>query len=147
LSAAQSFAGRDVPDRVFSDFTPAEAWAGRQQAGTLWVAQAEGAVVAFLGAHVEDDRLHIDEFAVAQPRQGQGLGRRMLTLAVDWARARGLAAVSLTTFRNVPFNGPFYASCGFEDWPPQDAPQAIRDRLTHEAASGLHDRCAMRLVL
>jgi len=136
-----------VPDDIFSDFTPPQAWVGRQEAGTLWIARAGGEIVAFLGAHVEDDRLHIDEFAVAQSRQGQGLGRRMLTIAADWARAHGLAAVSLTTFRSVPFNGPFYASFGFHDWPPEDAPPAIRERLMQEAESGLKDRCAMRLPL
>ena len=136
-----------MPPEVFDDFTPPEAWAGRQEAGTLWVAEADGEVVAFLGAHVEDDRLHIDEFAVAKVRQGQGLGRRMLTIAVDCARANGLAAVSLTTFRNVPFNGPFYAGFGFCDWPPEGAPAAIRERLISETDSGLKDRCAMRLAL
>lgn len=136
-----------MPDSVFDDFTPPEAWAGRQEAGTLWVAEAAGRIVAFLGAHAEDDRLHIDEFAVAQDRQGQGLGRRMLAIAVDWARDHRLAAVSLTTFRSVPFNGPFYASFGFRDWPPQDAPESIRLRLVHEADSGLKDRCAMRRLL
>lgn len=136
-----------MPDDIFADFTPPEAWAGRQEAGTLWVADADGGIVAFLGAHVEDDRLHIDEFAVARDRQGQGLGRRMLAVAVDWARAHRLAAVSLTTFRSVPFNGPFYASFGFRDWPPEEAPASIRQRLIHEADAGLKDRCAMRLAL
>jgi GNAT superfamily N-acetyltransferase len=147
LSAAQSFAGHDVPDRVFSDFTPPEDWRGRQQTGTLWVAEAEGAIVAFLGAQGEGERLHIDEFAVAQGRQAQGLGRRMLATVADWARANGFTALSLTTFRAVPFNGPFYESFGFRDWPEAEAPAGIRQRLAHEADAGLKDRCAMRMDL
>ena len=134
-----------MPGRVFTDFTPPEDWAGRQQAGTLWVAEADGAVVAFLAAHSEEGRLHIDEFAVAQAHQGQGLGRRMLATVLDWARANAFGALSLTTFRSVPFNAPFYAAFGFRDWPEAEAPAAIRQRLMHEASSGLKDRCAMRM--
>jgi len=103
--------------------------------------------VAFLGAHAEDERLHIDEFAVAQDRQGRGLGRAMLDTVVAWARAGRFAAISLTTFRGVPFNAPFYAKYGFVDWPPDEAPATIRQRLMYEASAGLKDRCAMRLDL
>ena len=35
----------------------------------------------------QGDRLHIDEFAVAQTLQGKGLGRGMLKTVIDWARA------------------------------------------------------------
>ena len=136
-----------MPEDLFSDFTPPDAWRGRQQAGTLWVAEADGAVVAFLGAHAEDERLHIDEFAVAQDQQGKGLGRRMLTTVVDWARANRFTALSLTTFRSVPFNAPFYAGFGFRDWPQDEAPASIRQRLLYEASAGLKDRCAMIMAL
>ena len=136
-----------MPDDVFSDFTPPDEWRGRQEAGTLWVAEAEGAVVAFLGAHAEDERLHIDEFAVALDQQGKGLGRRMLTTVVDWARANGFSALSLTTFRSVPFNAPFYAGFGFRDWPEAEAPASVRQRLLYEASAGLKDRCAMIMDL
>lgn len=145
LSAAQSFQGRDVPPKVFVEFTPPADWADRQQAGTLWVAEFDGRPEAFLGATAHGDRLHIDEFAVAQALQGKGLGRGMLATVIDWARARGFAFVSLTTFRSVPFNGPFYNSAGFREW--EDAPAEIRDKLAEEAARGLNDRCAMRLDL
>ena len=66
---------------------------------------------------------------------------------VAWARARGFTAVSLTTFRRVPFNAPFYARAGFVDWPEGDVPASIRQRLMYEASAGLKDRCAMRLDL
>jgi GNAT superfamily N-acetyltransferase len=113
----------------------------------LWVAEANGRPEAFLAAHAEADRLHIDEFAVARDLQGQGLGRRMLAHVADWARARGFACLSLTTFRSVPFNGPFYASFGFREWPAEDAPPTIRQRLMHEAQEGFSDRCAMHMDL
>lgn len=145
LSAAQSFRGRDVPERVFSEFTPPEAWEGRQAAGTLWVAEVGSRVEAFLGATAHAERLHIDEFAVAQGHQGRGLGRRMLEAAIAWAREAGFRRLSLTTFREVPFNGPFYASAGFRTW--DDAPPEVAAILADEAARGLSDRCAMVMDL
>lgn len=145
LSAALSFRGRNVPEAIFSEFTPPEAWAGRQAAGTLWVAQVAGRIEAFLGATAHGERLHIDEFAVAQGHQGRGLGRRMLEATVAWARGAGFRQLSLTTFRDVPFNGPFYASAGFRLW--DDAPPEVAAVLVSEAARGLNDRCAMVMDL
>lgn len=104
-----------------------------------------GQPIAFLAAMPVGDRLHIDEFDVLREYQGQGVGRRMLTAAADWARTNGLKALSLTTFRSVPWNGPFYAAVGFREW--LDPPATIRQALIYEAARGLKDRWAMRLDL
>ncbi|WP_293901202.1 GNAT family N-acetyltransferase [Phenylobacterium sp.] len=147
LSAAEAFAGRDVPPRVFTDVTSPDEWRPYLATGTLWVAETGGRPEAFLGAHAEGGRLHIDEFAVARDHQGQGTGRRMLAVVADWARAHGFACLSLTTFRSLPFNGPFYAAAGFREWTPEAAPATIRQRLMYEANAGFKDRCAMRLEL
>lgn len=103
--------------------------------------------MAFLAARVEADRLHIDEVDVLRPFQGQGLGRRLIDTATAWARAHGLAALSLTTFRNVPWNAPFYARLGFTEPADADLPASLRQALLYEAARGLPDRCAMILRL
>jgi len=137
----------DVPDYVFHEASPPDRWTAQQAEGTVWVAQdAGGELVAFLAATRHGDRLHIDEFDVVQTAQGKGLGRRMLNLVIDSARRAGLAALSLTTFRSVPWNAPFYASCGFDLWE-GGFPPDVADAIADEAARGLTDRCAMRLVL
>lgn len=79
--------------------------------------------------------------------QGRGIGRALLTTAANWARATGLQSLSLTTFRNVPWNAPFYASFGFREWDPAEAPASIRASLDYEAAKGLDNRCAMVMDL
>ena len=109
------------------------------------MAEADGQVVAFLAARAEDERLHIAEFDVRRDFQGRGIGRRMLAATADWARSNGFRALSLTTFRAIPWNGPFYASCGFREW--ADPPATVRQALTYEAAMGLKDRWAMRMDL
>lgn len=145
LSAATAFEGRDVAPDLLSDYSPAGAWIPHLDAGTLWVTEAEGQVVAFLAARPTDTRLHIDEVDVHRSHQGQGIGRRMILEAIAWARAHGFLTMSLTTFRSIPWNGPFYASLGFREW--IDPPPAITEALAHEAEIGLKDRWAMRLDL
>jgi GNAT superfamily N-acetyltransferase len=136
-----------VPEYVFQEASPVDRWIPLQAAGTLWVADdATGAVVGFLAATRIGQRLHIDEFDVARPAQGRGLGRTLLGYVVEWARREGLASLSLTTFRSVPWNAPFYRSCGFEVWEDDLAPD-VAAALAHEAARELKDRCAMRLRL
>lgn len=91
--------------------------------------------------------MHIDELDVLRAYQGRGIGRRLLSHAIDGARIRAFKVLSLTTFRKIPWNAPFYESLGFRDWDPKDAPASIRHALQKEAAFGLQDRCAMRLIL
>lgn len=147
LSAAQSFRGTDTPEDLLHHAAPPEHWEPMMRSGTLWVAEsADGAAVAFLAATPIGDRLHIDEFDVAQAAQRQGLGRRMLCEVIGWAKAAGLRWLSLTTFAAIPWNAPFYRSVGFEDWT-QDQPVDIQLALASEASRGLKDRCAMRLAL
>jgi GNAT superfamily N-acetyltransferase len=147
LSGAEAFRGMDVPPELFEDASPVDRWVPVQAAGTLWVAEnGVGEIVGFLAGTRHGERLHIDEFDVLLAAQGQGLGRRMLTHVIAWARGAGLASLSLTTFASVPWNGPFYLSCGFEMWTDQLAPD-VAEHLADEASRGLTDRCAMRLQL
>ena len=59
------------------------------------------------------------------------------------------ASLGLTTFRNVPWNAPFYAKVGFREVPPAGCSAAVHEILADEAARGLPagERLAMRLDL
>ena len=46
--------------------------------------------------------------------QGQGSGRALMKATLDLASARRLPSVTLSTFRDIPWNAPFYASMGFK---------------------------------
>jgi GNAT superfamily N-acetyltransferase len=127
-----------------SEASPAETWRPRLDAGTLWVVETDGRVIAFLAATAHGDRLHIDEVDVEQGHQGKGVGRGLIHHVIAWARTQAFASVSLTTFRNVPWNGPFYASLGFVE---DDRLPALQEILRTEADRGLKDRCAMVLAL
>jgi len=136
----------DVPEYIFHEASPADRWVEQQAQGMVWVAEDSGELVAFLAGTRHGDRLHIDEFDVAQSAQGRGLGRRMIARVIEWARREGLVSLSLTTFASVRWNGPFYRSCGFDEWLDQ-LPADVAAELAKDAANGLKDRCAMRLML
>ncbi|MCE1117137.1 MULTISPECIES: GNAT family N-acetyltransferase [Pseudomonas] len=148
-SAAQAF--RQYPTLAWladSEVMDEAAHAAFAGAGTSWVAvDAEDRPLGFLCATRVDAVLHIDELSVRQDAQGQGLGRQLLDRAVGVARQLGLQAVTLTTFGEVPWNGPFYQRYGFERLGDGALDQRLRAILAAERAHGLEDRCAMRLAV
>ena len=117
------------------------------RAGTVWVAEADApGIVGELRATLADDCLHIVELAVARTFQQQGIGRALIDASANWARSRGLRALTLTTFRHVAWNAPFYARYGFVELP-ADSDGRLKAILLGEMAHGLPNRCAMRLDL
>lgn len=65
-----------------------------------------GAVVGYVVVDRVDDAAHVEQVSVDPDHQGRGIGRLLLDWVADWARADGRAALSLTTFRDVPWNAP-----------------------------------------
>ena len=79
--------------------------------------------------------------------QGHGTGRALIAAIADEGRRRNLPAVTLTTFRTVPWNAPFYARLGFVTITGAALNARLAAVLKREARHGLWDRCAMRLAL
>ncbi|CAN5195469.1 hypothetical protein BH09ACT1_BH09ACT1_10950 [soil metagenome] len=48
----------------------------------------------------------------------QGLGRALVETAKSEAAARGFTELSLRTYAEVPWNAPFYRTCGFIETEP-----------------------------
>jgi GNAT superfamily N-acetyltransferase len=69
--------------------------------------------VGFVCVELVDGVPHIWQLAVHPDHGRQGLGRSLVYAACRWARSEGFEAITLTTFRDVPWNGPFYGSLGF----------------------------------
>lgn len=81
--------------------------------------QGREQVVGFV--HVLDlgqDRWHVDQLVVAPEHTRRGHGRALLRAGLARAWARGARRITLMTFADVPFNGPFYASEGFVEFDP-----------------------------
>jgi GNAT superfamily N-acetyltransferase len=56
---------------------------------------------------------HLEQLSVHPDHGGRGIGRVLLRAAVEWSRTNGYEELTLVTYRDVPWNGPFYASEGF----------------------------------
>jgi GNAT superfamily N-acetyltransferase len=102
----------------------------------------------FVCVELVDGIPHIWQLSVDPDHGRKGFGRALVEAACDWARSEGFGAMTLTTYRDVPWNGPFYESLGF----------VLMDTLTpelieirqHERARGDDDfgaRVVMRLGL
>ncbi|MGV8908701.1 MAG: GNAT family N-acetyltransferase [Propionicimonas sp.] len=118
--------------------------------GTAWVIADHADVpVACLIADVVDGSGHIEQVSVIPVHARQGLGRVLLDHACEWALSNGLRAVTLTTFANVPWNGPYYEGCGFRRLPADDLTPGLLRLLREEADHGLDawPRVCMRRLL
>jgi len=80
----------------------------------VWVAvDQDDHPIGFAIVHVLDESVHLHELDVHPDHARQRLGRRLIETVGDWARGRGATALTLTTFEDVPWNGPYYARLGF----------------------------------
>jgi GNAT superfamily N-acetyltransferase len=117
-----------------------------QQLGRLWVAEESGEIVGYLRLEMVDDAAHIEQVSVLPAFGRRGIGRQLIEAADAWAAARSMRALSLTTFTDVPWNGPYYRRLGFRELRPSEMGPALRRIRAHEAARGLDrwPRTAMR---
>jgi GNAT superfamily N-acetyltransferase len=117
--------------------------------GLVWVAEHAGQLIGFATCEAFEHELHLWELAVRHEAQGKGAGRAMIGAVVSEARARGLPAVTLTTFREIPWNAPFYARCGFVELTDDQLGPFLTLVREKEVQLGLDvaNRCAMRLTL
>jgi GNAT superfamily N-acetyltransferase len=118
-----------------------------QAGATLVAVDAADAPIGFANAEPLDGALHVGEIAVQIDHQRRGAGRALMVRTQQWAVDRGLRAVTLTTFRDIAWNGLFYQSLGFAPVAPGDLTEGLRAILASETARGLdatHPRCAMR---
>jgi GNAT superfamily N-acetyltransferase len=93
---------------------------GRQRAaepGFLLVADTDeqGPPVGFVHVLVIDGHAHLEQLSVLPEHQRKGVGAALTRAAMAEARAQGFDRLSLCTYRDVPWNGPFYASLGFSE--------------------------------
>lgn len=89
--------------------------------------------------------LHIWEFNVDRDFQQRGIGAGLLRACLIDAANSGFKAVTLTTFRDVPWNAPFYHRLGFDEVTALDAHPRLAGELAVEVDHGLpaDRRCAM----
>jgi ribosomal protein S18 acetylase RimI-like enzyme len=108
--------------------------------GHAWVATTStqsDLPIAYLFAEPLDGDLHIEQVSVHQDHARQGLGRALIEHAATTAAAQGMAALTLTTFRDVAWNAPYYRRLGFRELSDQELTPELREIRRHEAMRGL----------
>ncbi len=89
-----------------------------QRAGRCWVAVddgGQGVVVGYIIVDMVDEATHIEQVSVDPVASGHGIGRRLIELVEGWAADDGRPAVTLTTFIDVAWNGPYYRRLGYRE--------------------------------
>ncbi len=97
----------------------------------------DGEPLGYALVELVDGHAHLEQISVVPEAGGRGIGTELLDAVVDWARARGDAEVTLTTFRDVAFNAPLYAKRGFHVVDEGDWTDGLRAVVAAEAAHGL----------
>jgi len=137
LAAAKLLVGH-APESVLGEATSQDDLRRAQRRGLLWVALADNVPVGF--AHVEviePSVAHVKEIDVHPQHGRRGLGTRLVGAVCAWAATAGYRAVTLTTFRDVAWNMPFYARLGFHEIPFAQLSGALLSVLRDEARRGL----------
>ncbi len=99
------------PTTEIADFAEA------QDRWSLWVAAGEGdRPVGFaLNRTVGTSDLYVAQLSVHPAHAGNRLAARLLDRLAGYCGPRGLRRLTLTTFRDIPWNAPYYAQLGFRE--------------------------------
>ena len=149
-SAGQAFAEFDMQAIADDEPPSVEALAEYCDSNRLWVATDDQDIpVAYLVAELVDGCAHIEQVSVHSDHAGHGLGRLLIDRLTQWANERGLSALTLTTFSEVPWNRPYYERLGFRVLSPDDLTPGVRAVRQQEAKLGLDawPRVSMRFDL
>jgi ribosomal protein S18 acetylase RimI-like enzyme len=154
-AAGQLFLAAGLPEIAGDEPLPVAVLDKYRHAGWAWVVTVDGAGGAAAGyvivdvlddvfAGVLDDprgrpgrSAHVEQVSVHPDNAGLGLGRRLLDHVAAVARQRGLDAVTLTTFRDIAWNAPYYERCGFRVLDEAELGPGLRRVRDTEAAHGL----------
>ncbi len=129
----REFGMTDVADH---EPTPASIFEDRARDGLLYVALLADTVAGFLIWSPMDGQAYIEEVSVDPAHAGHKLAARMIDRLDEDIRGRH-PAITLTTFRHVPWNGPYYATLGFEEFPRDQAGPEHAEAWQEQADAGL----------
>lgn len=113
------------------------AWVVTLPSGTVGLSVAAGSPLGYLLAEPVDGYLHIAQVSVHPAAAGRGLGRRLIEHLAEVAGSTGVVGLSLTTYVDVPWNGPYYRRLGFVELPERELGPGLRAIRELERKAGL----------
>ncbi|PKP80599.1 MAG: N-acetyltransferase [Alphaproteobacteria bacterium HGW-Alphaproteobacteria-18] len=147
LAAGQLFAGTGLlSEAQLADHVPEAVFQDAISSGHLHtVRDRKGALAGFVLTSIRENNLYLDQISV-DPAQGRkGLGAALIGRVMEEAKDRGLKRVVLSTFRDLPWNGPFYRKNGFRELPRKKMEKWMIEIESIQDDNGLNvrERCFM----
>ena len=149
-AAAARFPHEDLPGELRYMVTDYATLREAQRAGRLWIAVDErDRPVGFALAEELADELYLCEMDVHPDHGRRGIGTQLVETVIAWARLHEFPALSLITFRHLPWNAPFYANLGFKPLSTAELGPELAGFLAEETEVGIDPskRIGMRLQL
>ena len=113
-AAGAIFADIGFPEVAADEPASVETLAEYTDDGRAWViTDANDAPIGYAIVDVVDGLAHLEQLSVLPDHGRKGLGAQLLEQVCTWAAQQHKDAVTLTTFRDVAWNAPFYAKHGF----------------------------------
>ena len=112
-----------------------------------WMAvDDDGQAIGYAVSSVVDGEAHLDQVSVMVDAGRNGVGTALIQTVIDWARNSGFDALTLTTFAELAFNGPYYRKLGFVEVPVEECGPELTAIRASETANGIDvaPRIAMR---
>ncbi|MGH6997976.1 MAG: GNAT family N-acetyltransferase, partial [Phenylobacterium sp.] len=113
--SATRFLDTDRAELADDEPTDAATLAARIAEGGLLVAADADTPIAFVMFRPVEGCGYVEQIDVLPSHARRGVGAALLDAAAALARARGWPALTLSTFKDVPFNAPYYARLGFTE--------------------------------
>ncbi len=112
----------------------------------VWVVTYQDVPIGFAMARVHGETVHLRELHVHPNFSRRGLGSQLIEHVAAWARMQNATSLTLTTFADIAWNGPYYSRLGFTTVSRPELSEHLRVILQAEAAAGLpmEHRIAMR---
>lgn len=130
--AGRAFAEIGMPEIAANDPGSVEELEPYRAAGRAWVAvDDDDEPVAYVISEPIDDAEYVAQVSVAPAHAGHGIGAALIDHLAGVSAGRPL---TLTTFRDVPWNAPYYARLGFEVVEPADHGPELAAAIAREAA-------------
>jgi N-acetylglutamate synthase-like GNAT family acetyltransferase len=107
---------RAIPDLSYVADTPAVT-VERLKSGAGWVAENSDGILGYALTKFVDSNMFLDNISTRIEAKRSGLGSRLLSQVLQSAEEEGCAAITLTTFRSPPWNGPWFRRLSFYPTP------------------------------
>lgn len=137
VAAGELFRTVGMDDVAGDEGLPVEELEAARADGRLWVARFEDRPVGYALALRLGGQHHLEQLSVHPAHGRRGLGGALVAEVVAWARAGAAPDLTLSTFRDVAWNRPYYERLGFRVIDPSDLSPVLQDVVAHEAQLGL----------